>query len=154
MSKELKDKRYALFLDGVSSEVNFKEIGIHDDHRHGNVVFACRPREFCWQGDDVIHSSMCSNCLKKEAIKLFWQVVGVRLKNNQDIKLVADSIVNKCGGMPYILKLIGNELANVRSALPGRATLYQLRSPSMEEMKNWKKFTSSLDLCTTSQPQN
>ncbi|GAY44721.1 hypothetical protein CUMW_084020 [Citrus unshiu] len=130
ISKELEDKRYVLFLDGVSSEINFKDIGIHDDHRHGKVVFACRSREFCWQADDDIHVKQLS---EKEAKKLFWEVVGVRLKNNPDIKLVADSIVNECGGLPYILKLIGNELANVSSASLWRATLYQLRSPSMEE---------------------
>lgn len=130
ISKELNDKRYVLFLDGVLSEINFKEIGIHDDHRHGKVVFACRSREFCWQADDVIHVQQLS---QKEAKKLFWEVVGVRLKKNPDIKLVADSIVNECGGMPYILKLIGNELANVSSASLWRATLNQLRSPSMEE---------------------
>lgn len=132
ISKELKDKRYVLFLDGVSSEINFKEIGIHDDHGRGKVVFACRSREFCWQADDVIHVERLS---PREAKKLFWEVVGVNLKKNPDIEQEADSIVEECGGMPYMLKLIGKELVNQSEVAIWRATVDDLRSTSSEEKK-------------------
>ncbi|KAH9727202.1 Disease resistance protein SUMM2 [Citrus sinensis] len=132
ISKELNDRSYVLFLDGVSSEINFKEIGMHDDHGRGKVVFACRSREFCWQADGVIHvQQLC----QREAKKLFWEVVGVHLKKYPDIELVADSIVKECGGMPYMLKLIGKELANQSEVAIWRATADELRLTSSEEKK-------------------
>ena len=39
ISKELVDKKYLLLLDEVVSEINLKEIGIHENHEHGKVVF-------------------------------------------------------------------------------------------------------------------
>ncbi|KAH9727205.1 Disease resistance protein SUMM2 [Citrus sinensis] len=141
ISKELNDRSYVLFLDGVSSEINFKEIGMHDDHGRGKVVFACRSREFCWQADGVIHvQQLC----QREAKKLFWEVVGVHLKKYPDIELVADSIVKECGGMPYMLKLIGKELANQSEVAIWRATADELRLTSSEEKKELEEVDSLL----------
>ncbi|KAJ0091944.1 hypothetical protein Patl1_26719 [Pistacia atlantica] len=136
ISEELKSKSYVLFLDEVSSEINLRDIGIHDDHRQGKVVFACRCRNICGQTDEDINVQRLSD---EDAQKLFWETVGRNLKDNRDIKPVARLIVNECGGMPYMIRLIGNSLANVSSPAIWRDTLIQLRSPSSEPKQEFEE---------------
>lgn len=46
ISEDLKNKRYVLFLDEVALEINLKEIGIHDKHRNGKMIFASGTKTF------------------------------------------------------------------------------------------------------------
>ena len=50
ISEVLVNKRYLLLLDEVFIEINLKEVGIHDDHEHGAVVFAYRDRDLSFNG--------------------------------------------------------------------------------------------------------
>ncbi|KAK3204290.1 hypothetical protein Dsin_018336 [Dipteronia sinensis] len=143
ISEELKNKSYVLFLDGVSSEINLREVGIHEEHKHGKVVFACRYRNICGQTDEDINVRRLSN---EDAQKLFWEIVGLHVKDNQDIKPVAKLIVKECGGMPYMIKLIGNSLENEENPAIWRDTLSQLRSPSMEPKQELEEVYNSFKL--------
>lgn len=137
ISEELKNMSYILFLDEVSADINLKEIGIHDEHRHGKVVFACRSRNICGQTDEDINVQRLSD---EDAQKLFWETVGASLKGNRDINPVARLIINECGGMPLIIKLIGKSMANVSNPAIWRDTLIQLRSPSDEPKQELEEF--------------
>ncbi|KAK0608248.1 hypothetical protein LWI29_027903 [Acer saccharum] len=132
ISEELKNKKYVLFLDEVSSEINLEEVGIHEHHSDGKVVFACRYRYICGQADEHINVQRLSD---EDAWKLFQETVDLDLKNYRDIEPVARKIVNECGGMPHMIKLIGKSLKKVEVAAIWRNTLYQLRSPSMERKR-------------------
>ncbi|KAK4857163.1 hypothetical protein QYF36_025220 [Acer negundo] len=143
ISEELKNKKYVLFLDEVSSEINLEEVGIHEHHSDGKVVFACRYRYICSQADEHINVQRLSD---EDAWKLFQETVHLDLKNCRDIERVATKIVNECGGMPFMIKLIGTRLKKVEDPAIWRNTLSQLRSPSMETKKDLEEFYKSFKL--------
>lgn len=143
ISEELKNKRYILFLDEVASEINLKEIGIHEKHRYGKVVFACRYKNICGETDEDINVQRLSD---EDAQKLFWEIVGGHLKDSRDLKPVARLIIKECGGMPHMIKLIGNSLANVNNPAIWRNRLIQLRSPSMEPKQELEELYKSFKL--------
>ncbi|XP_031250318.1 disease resistance protein At4g27190-like [Pistacia vera] len=137
ISEELKNKRYVLFFDGVSSEINLEEVGICEEHEARKVVFACRDRNICWQTDVDINIRRLSD---EDAGKLFWKIVGVHLKENRNIKPIARLIINECGGMPNMVKIIGASLKNVNDPAIWRSFLSQLRSPSGEQRQELEDF--------------
>ncbi|XP_022761536.1 disease resistance protein At4g27190-like [Durio zibethinus] len=147
ISKELKDKSYVLFLDldDVFSEINLREAGIHDEHEHGKVVFACRYKNnnICGDTDEEMNVQRLSN---EDAENFFWKVVGSHLKSNPDIKPVAKLIINECGGMPHMIKLIGNRLARVDDPAIWRDMLSQLRSPTMEPQEQLEEVYKAFKL--------
>ncbi|KAL9437144.1 hypothetical protein AB3S75_023063 [Citrus x aurantiifolia] len=105
ISEELKAKSYVLFLDEVSMEISLRDIGIHDEHKNGKVVFAWIFRNIYGQIDEEINVQRLSS---KDAQKLFWETVGVQLKDCRDIKPVSRLIINECGGMAHMIKFIGS----------------------------------------------
>lgn len=137
ISEELKNKRYVLFLDGVSSEIELEKAGICDEHEERKVVFACRDRNICWQTDVDINVRRLSD---EDAEKLFWEIVGVHLKENRNIKPIGRLIINECGGMPNMVKIIGAWLKNVNDPAIWRSCLSQLRSPSGEQGQELEDF--------------
>ncbi|XVF29561.1 hypothetical protein REPUB_Repub15cG0131900 [Reevesia pubescens] len=147
ISEELKDKSYVLFLDlvDVFSEINLREVGIHDEHEHGKVVFACRYKNnnICGDTDEEMNVQRLSD---EDAGNFFWKVVGSHLESNPDIKPVAKLIINECGGMPYMIKLIGNRLAKVDDPAIWRDTLSQLRSPTMEPQEQLEEVYKAFKL--------
>lgn len=151
ISEELKDKSYVLFLDEVSTEINLRDIGIHDEHKNGKVVFACIFRNICGQIDEEINVQRLSG---KDAQKLFWETVGVQLKDCRDIKPVARLIINECGGMPHMIKLIGSSLANVSNPAIWRDMLSQLRSPSMAPKQELEEVYKSFKLVCDKLPSD
>ncbi|KAB2067405.1 hypothetical protein ES319_A09G224200v1 [Gossypium barbadense] len=136
ISEELKDKSYVLFLDldDIVSEIDLRKVGIHDEHEHGKVVFACRYKNnnICGGTDEEMNVQRLSD---EDAESFFWEIVGSDLKSNPDIKPVAKHIIKECGGMPLLIKLIGNRLAKVDDPAIWRDLLSQLRSPTMEPLE-------------------
>ncbi|KAE8717583.1 5'-3' exonuclease family protein isoform 1 [Hibiscus syriacus] len=147
ISKELKDKRYVLFLDldNVFSEIDLREVGIHDEHDHGKVVFSCRYKNnnICGDTDEEMNVQRLSD---EDAEIFFWKIVGSHLKSNPDIKQVAKLIINECGGIPHIIKLIGNRLAKNEDPAIWRDMLSQLRSPTMEPLEQLEEFYKAFKL--------
>ncbi|XVF65782.1 hypothetical protein PTKIN_Ptkin09bG0278000 [Pterospermum kingtungense] len=147
ISEELKDQSYVLFLDvdDVFSKINLGEVGIHDEHEHGKVVFACRYRSnyICGDTDEEMNVKRLSD---KDAENFFWNVVGSEPRSNPDIKPVAKLIINECGGMPYMIKLIGKRLAKVDDPAIWRDTLSQLRSPTMEPKEQLEEVYKAFKL--------
>ncbi|OMP06411.1 Disease resistance protein [Corchorus olitorius] len=155
ISQVLKDKRYVLFLDldDIFSEINLREVGIHDEHEHGKVVFACRYKNnnACCDTDEEMNVQRLS---EEDAGNFFWKVVGSHLKSNPDIKPVAKLIINECGGMPYMIKLIGNRLARVDDPAIWRDMLSQLRSPTMEPQEQLEEVYKAFKLVYDNLPED
>ncbi|XP_022760808.1 probable disease resistance protein At1g61310 [Durio zibethinus] len=127
ISKTLMGKKYVLFLDELSSAVNFEEVGIN--HEQGKVVFACRDKY-----DGCTEKEMDVQVLSKEhARKLFWEVVGPDrdLEKNTAIKQIAEKIIDLCDGMPPILISIGKQLAGKNEIALWREKKSQLQSPKI-----------------------
>ncbi|KAL6268986.1 hypothetical protein ACE6H2_025897 [Prunus campanulata] len=130
ISEELENKSYLLFLDQVSSKINLREVGIHDDHNCGKVVFACTSRDngnFCGPTDEDIKIEKLS---KEDAQKLFNRKVSADIMKKQEIVRLAPLIVNECGGMPHMINLIAQKLAKVNDPARWRDTLLELQAPN------------------------
>ncbi|KAJ0035495.1 hypothetical protein Pint_26078 [Pistacia integerrima] len=144
ISEVLKNKSYLLLLDEVFFEIDLERIGLGINEEHnGKVVFACRQRRICGQTDEDINVRRLSD---DDAQNLFWKTVRQNLKGNQDIRKEARKIISECSGMPYMIKLVGNYLADVSDPAIWRETLSELRSPSKEPRKKWDEVYKFLKL--------
>ncbi|KAJ0093348.1 hypothetical protein Patl1_26724 [Pistacia atlantica] len=148
--EQLKNRSYLLLLDEVFSKIDLEEIGINDEHK-GKVVFASRYLDVCEQADEQIEVKRLSNM---DAQNMFWEKVGVHLKDNPHIKREAELIIKFCSGNPYLIKLIGNYLAS-KARVPAtngtdpaiwRNTLHELRSPTGEPKRDLEEVYKSLKL--------
>ena len=148
ISKELVNKKYLLLLDEVFSEINLKDVGIHEDHKHGKVVFATRYRHVCYSADEEIKITRLST---NDGQNLFKEIVG-DIADEQEIKPIVRSIVKECGAMPQVIMLIAKKLKKVQDPTLWRNVLYNLRSTSKEPMQEmeeiYKAFKNVYDQLT------
>ncbi|XVF29557.1 hypothetical protein REPUB_Repub15cG0131500 [Reevesia pubescens] len=142
ISEKLKDKKYLLFLDEVSSTINLEEVGIRSIHKGGKVVFASRDK-YSGDTDEDIKVRRLS---KEDAGKLFWKIVGSDLKKRREIKSIGDKIINLCGGMPPMIILMGKKLEQVEDLARWRDIKYQFQSPSIEFWQELEEYYRSFKL--------
>ena len=135
ISKDLVNKRYLLLLDEVFSEINLEDIGIHDNHEHGKVVFATRYRNVCRSADEEIKITRLS---ENDGQNLFKKIVG-DIIDQPEIKPIVKSILRECGGMPQVIVIIAKMLRNVDNPALWRTVLLQLRVPSMDPMREMEE---------------
>uniref|UniRef100_A0A7N2RCL1 NB-ARC domain-containing protein n=1 Tax=Quercus lobata TaxID=97700 RepID=A0A7N2RCL1_QUELO len=142
ISEALVNKRYLLLLDEVFLEINLKEVGIHDDHEHGAVVFAYRDRDFCRLIDDHIKIERLSN---DDARNLFRKIVG-DIIDGPSYKKIADRLLKKCGGMPQVIKLIADSLRNEDDPSVWRQLLSDMQSPGTEPVQEMQELYKAFKL--------
>ncbi|KAJ0028590.1 hypothetical protein Pint_36254 [Pistacia integerrima] len=114
-----KYKSYLLLLDEVFSNIDLEKVGINDE-QNGKVVFASRYIDVCEHGDEEIEVKRLSSM---DAQNMFWEIVGVHLKDNPHIKTEAELIIKFCSGMPFLIKMIGNNLATKIRCQPTNADI-------------------------------
>ncbi|XP_044465425.1 probable disease resistance protein At1g15890 [Mangifera indica] len=148
--EQLKNRSYLLLLDEVFSKIDLEQIGINDEHK-GKIVFASRYLDVCEQADEQIEVKRLSDM---DAQNMFWEKVGMHLKDNPHIKREAELIIKFCSGNPHLIKLIGNHLAT-KARVPAtsgtdlaiwRNTLHELRSPTGEPKQDLEEVYKSLKL--------
>lgn len=142
ISEVLANKRYLLLLDEVFVEINLKEVGIHDDHEHGAVVFAYRDRDFCRLMDDHIKIERLSN---DDAKNLFRKIVG-DIIDRPSYKKIADRLLKECGGMPQVIKLIADSLRNEDDPAVWRHLLSDMQSPGTEPVQEMQELYKAFKL--------
>ncbi|XVF65765.1 hypothetical protein PTKIN_Ptkin09bG0276400 [Pterospermum kingtungense] len=142
ISKMLKERKYVLFLDEVSSMINLEEAGISYNHKHGKVVFASRDK-FIGHTDEDLNVQRLS---KEDARKLFWEQVGSDQEKRGEIKRIAEQIIDLCCGMPPIIVLIGKHLARENDPALWRDMKSQLQSPSRQIWQEWEEYYKSFKL--------
>ncbi|KAK7814657.1 probable disease resistance protein At5g43730 [Quercus suber] len=142
ISEALVNKRYLLLLDEVFVEINLKEVGIHDDHEHGAVVFAYRDRDFCRLMDDHIKIERLSN---DDARYLFRKIVG-DIIDRQSYKKIADRLLKECGGMPQVIKLTADGLRNEDDPSVWRQLLSDMQSPGTEPVQEMQELYKAFRL--------
>ena len=142
ISKALVNKRYLLLLDEVFLEINLKEVGIHDDHEPGAVVFAYRDRDFCRLIDDHIKIERLSN---DDARNLFRKIVG-DIIDRPSYKKIADRLLKECGGMPQVIKLIADSLRNEDDPSVWRQLLSDMQSPGTEPVQEMQELYKAFKL--------
>ena len=142
ISEVLVNKRYLLLLDEVFSEINLKEVGIHDDHEHGAVIFAYRDRDFCRFMDDHIKIERLSN---DDAKNLLRKIVG-GIIDRPSYKKIADRLLKECGGMPQVIKLIADSLRNEDDPAVWRHLLSDMQSPGTEPVQEIQEVYKAFKL--------
>ncbi|KAM4105833.1 hypothetical protein ACB094_04G023100 [Castanea mollissima] len=142
ISEILVNKKYLLLLDEVFSEINLKEVGIHDDHEHGAVIFAYRDRDFCCLMDDHIKIERLSN---DDAKNLFQKIVG-NIMDRPTYKKIADRLLKECGGMPQVIKLIAYSLRNEDDPAVWRHLLSDMQSPDTEPVQELQEVYKAFKL--------
>ena len=86
-----------MLLDEVFSEINLKDIGIHDDHKHGKVVFATRYRDVCHSADEEIKITRLS---ENDGQNLFKNIVG-DIIDQPKIKPIVKTILRNIKNTQY-----------------------------------------------------
>ncbi|GMY32674.1 disease resistance protein UNI-like [Fagus crenata] len=142
ISEVLVNKRYLLLLDEVFSEINLKEVGIHDDHEHGAVIFAYRDRDFCRFMDDHIKIERLSN---DDAKNLLRKIVG-GIIDRPSYKKIADRLLKECGGMPQVIKLIADSLRNEDDPAVWWHLLSDMQSPGTEPVQEIQEVYKAFKL--------
>ncbi|XP_030949001.1 probable disease resistance protein At4g27220 [Quercus lobata] len=135
ISKKLVNKRYLLLLDGVFSEINLNDIGIHDNHEHGKVVFATRYRDVYLSTDEEIKITGLSD---NDGLNLFKKIAG-DIVDQPDIKPIVKSILGVCGRMPQVIMITAKMLKVEENPALWRRVFLQLRVPSMEPMREMEE---------------
>lgn len=106
ISRFLMEKKYILLIDQVSSTIDFDKVGIHRDHKFGKIVIASSSRKLITpMADQLVEIQPLSD---NDALNLFEKVCGAI--NDDRIKLIAESIVRSCGGLPLVIKLVATHL--------------------------------------------
>ncbi|KAK9725180.1 hypothetical protein RND81_05G128000 [Saponaria officinalis] len=144
ISETLKNKKYLLLLDGVSSKIELRHVGIHDGHIHGKVVLATRERTLCYvmEMDDDIKIERMS---RDDARKLFREVVG-HVANHPCIVTIAERIVIQCGEQPQVIKAVGSYLNGKLDENLWLSTLSKLQSPQMYQLKHLEDMFTAFEL--------
>ncbi|KAB2032508.1 hypothetical protein ES319_D05G379100v1 [Gossypium barbadense] len=106
------EPRILIIIDDIWESINLKEkmgIPIGDDHKGCKVLLTTRRQQVCQAMD-------CQNvvqlgCLNDdEAWTLFEKKAGLDDFSNDSIKILANQIVKKCGGLPIAIVPLGSAL--------------------------------------------
>ncbi|PIN18642.1 Apoptotic ATPase [Handroanthus impetiginosus] len=110
ISTILSKEKYIMLIDQVSSTINLDEVGIHKDHKLGKVVVASSDKKVIKQmTDEQVEIERLAN---DDAWDLFENVCGVIY--DPRIKDIADRIIDSCGGLPLVIKLVAKFLKGVK----------------------------------------
>uniref|UniRef100_A0A7N2RFH2 NB-ARC domain-containing protein n=2 Tax=Quercus lobata TaxID=97700 RepID=A0A7N2RFH2_QUELO len=124
-------ERLQLEAPRIRQKINLKDIGIHDNHEHGKVVFATRYRDVCRSSTD--EEIKITRLSENDGQNLFKKIVG-DIVDQPEIKPIVKSILRECGGMPQVIMIIAKMLRNVDNPALWRNVLLHLRVTSMDPM--------------------
>ncbi|THG09691.1 disease resistance protein At4g27190-like [Camellia sinensis] len=109
ISEDLKGKRYLLLLDDVKQDLNLYDLlGISESTNGSKIVLTTRFGHVC---SLIVNRVIKVNCLSQdEAWKMFQDILGCPvLKDHRKISQLAWKIVNKCGGLPLVIKMVASD---------------------------------------------
>ncbi|XP_056695292.1 disease resistance protein At4g27190 [Spinacia oleracea] len=144
ISRSLEKKKYLLLLDEVSSEINLRDIGIHDSHVLGKVVIATRERTIC-DSMDMDEEIKVDRLSRDDARKLFRDAIGEAVEH-PGIRPIAEKVLRQCGELPQVIKAVGIHLKGKLNEDLWRNTLSRLQSPSMYQLKHMEEVFTAFQL--------
>ncbi|XP_052485997.1 disease resistance protein At4g27190-like [Gossypium raimondii] len=106
------EQRILIILDDIWESINLKEkigIPIGDDHKGCKVLLTTRRQQVCRAMD--CQNVVQLDCLNDdEAWTLFEKKAGLDDFSDDSIKILANQIVKKCGGLPIAIVPLGSAL--------------------------------------------
>ncbi|XP_028059930.1 probable disease resistance protein At5g47260 [Camellia sinensis] len=109
ISEDSKGKRYLLLLDDVKQDLNlYGLLGISESTNGSKIVLTTR---FGHVRSSIVNMVIKVNYLSQdEAWKMFQDILGCPVfKDHRKISQFAWKIVNKCGGLPLVIKMVASD---------------------------------------------
>ncbi|KAE8714100.1 Lycopene beta/epsilon cyclase protein [Hibiscus syriacus] len=144
----LKKKRFLLLLDDVWERIDLGDIGIPlpDEENKCKLIFIMRSMDVC--SDMDAHKKLKVELLTDDkSWQLFCEKVGrMKILEAPAIRTYAETIVQKCGGLPLALITVGRAMANKETEEEWKYVIELLnKSPSelrgMEDVFTLLKFS-------------
>nr|GMC46960.1 disease resistance protein At4g27190-like [Ipomoea batatas] len=112
---KLKGERFLLILDDIWEEINLDVVGIPrpNEHTGSKIILTTRDFNVCQQMLTDIDLEM-GRLHPEEAWKLFSETVEEEVVNDDQIKPMAEAIVEECDGLPLALIIVGASLRKKR----------------------------------------
>nr|XP_043638294.1 probable disease resistance protein At1g61310 [Erigeron canadensis] len=100
-----------IILDDLWEPVDLEELCIPINRTKCRILLTSRNEDVCEKMNSQI--KICVNSLPtEEAWILFKRVVGERVETEVDLKPIAAKVAKECGGLPLLVKAVGNALKN------------------------------------------
>ncbi|MQM18335.1 hypothetical protein Taro_051324 [Colocasia esculenta] len=144
----LSRKKFLLLLDDMWEQIDLEKTGIPYPCRENKskIIFTTRSEYVCTLMDAQKHIKV--NFLnKRESWMLFSEKVGTKVDlHNPTIHPLAQTVANKCGGLPLALITVGRAMANARTVMEWEEAIALLgESPNelsgMEDALSLLKFS-------------
>lgn len=132
----LKGKKYLLLLDDVWKKIDLNLVGLPNANEDNGckVVLATRELDVCRKMRTDFDTKV--NVLsEKEAWDMFHSTVG-DVAMSPTIKLLAEEIVRKCGGLPLALKIVSLALRKVENVSVWKNFIREWKSPATSFIKD------------------
>ncbi|TYH74666.1 hypothetical protein ES332_D05G417000v1 [Gossypium tomentosum] len=146
------EPRILIILDDIWESINLKEnigIPIGDDHKGCKVLLTTRRQQVCQAMDcQTVVQLGCLN--DDEAWTLFEKKAGLDDFSDDSIKILANQIVKKCGGLPIAIVPLGSALKDHRLTEiedVNKENAYVCLEASFDYLKNMETKTCFL-LCS------
>nr|GLL17169.1 probable disease resistance protein At4g27220 [Ipomoea trifida] len=125
---KLKDKRFLLILDDIWEEINLDVVGIPrpNEHSGSKIILTTRDFNVCQQMLTDIDLEM-GRLHPEEAWKLFHETVEEEVVDDDQIKPMAEAIVEECDGLPLALIIVGASLRKKREIGLWQCALHALQ---------------------------
>ena len=145
LSMALIHKQFLLLLDDLWESLNLDEIGIPVSGKGSKIVFTTRSTRVC---QDMEAAKVKVECLDSASS---WKLFCRSLGNAEDqlsasTRSLAQSVAEKCGGLPLALVTVGHAMADARTDCEWEMALETLKGAAAEvdgikEVRNILKFS-------------
>ncbi|XP_039116705.1 probable disease resistance protein At5g63020 [Dioscorea cayenensis subsp. rotundata] len=137
----LKTKNIVLLLDNIWEPVDLVGLGIINPYRDDNdstkpykykVILTTRSENVCAQMR--VSKKIKVDCLEPdEAWALFWHNVNLLVfDSDEKFKKIARQVMNKCGGLPLALQVVGKAMSNKNTVQEWEDILSSLKNSGTE----------------------
>nr|GMC46901.1 disease resistance protein At4g27190-like [Ipomoea batatas] len=125
---KLKGERFLLILDDIWEEINLDvvEIPRPNEHSGSKIILTTRDFNVCQQMLTDIDLEM-GRLHHEEAWKLFHETVEEEVVDDDQIKPMAEAIVEECDGLPLALIIVGASLRKKREIGLWQCALHALQ---------------------------
>nr|GLL17170.1 probable disease resistance protein At4g27220 [Ipomoea trifida] len=125
---KLKGERFLLILDDIWEEINLDVVGIPrpNEHSGSKIILTTRDFNVCQQMLTDIDLEM-GRLHPEEAWKLFHETVEEEVVDDDQIKPMAEAIVEECDGLPLALIIVGASLRKKREIGLWQCALHALQ---------------------------
>ncbi|XP_030469181.2 probable disease resistance protein At1g61300 isoform X5 [Syzygium oleosum] len=133
LNRHLKKKRAVLILDGLWMHFDFEDVGIPVEKGGIKLVLTTRSQNVC-------HEMLCQKQIEIEPLAKFneddWSLFREKLcfgrELPSEVKKIAKSIVDKCGGLPLGIIEIATHMRGVEEVHEWKGMLWKLEESRVE----------------------